>query len=156
MIKRCRVTDANEVNRIMTHPDVYPKISDDGCPEAGDYDVTPLLECDAIYCLGWMIDGIWAGMWLFEPRNTITYEGHICILPGFRGAAAVRATEDAFRWMFRNTACRKVVALIPEGNKPAIAFAMLAGMRKEGLVKRSFLKGGKVVDQQLLGIEKEE
>ncbi len=156
MIKRCRVADVAEVNRIMTHPDVYPKISDDGSPEVGRFDATPLLECDAIYFLGWTVAGAWAGMWLLKPWNTITYEVHTSVLPDFRGAEAIRVAGDVGRWMFHNTPCRKVVTLIPEGNRPALAFALSAGMKKEGLVKRSFLKGGKVVDQQLLGIEKEE
>jgi len=156
MIKRCLVTDAEEVNRIITHPDVYPKVSDDGSSDVGSFDITPVLEVDAVYCLGWMVAGAWAGMWMLKPWNMITYEAHICVLPEFRGGEAIRATGDMFRWMFRNTACRKVVAWIPKVNRQAIVFAISAGMKEEGLIKHSFLKDGNVVDQQLLGIEKEE
>ena len=156
LIKRCRRADVDEVNRILTHPGVYPKISDDGSPGVDDFDAGPLLESDAFYFLGWVVSGEWAGIWLLKPWNTITYEVHTCILPEHRGKDAIRAAGAAGEWMFHNTACRKVVTLIPEWNRPALAFALSVGMKKEGLLTRSFWKDGEVSDQQLLGIEKEE
>jgi len=154
MIKRCTIDVVEEINEIMTHPDIYPDSIDDGSPRAIDFDVSPSLECEAIYYLAWIEDGVWAGLALLKPWNTITYEVHICILPEFRGPLGVQFGKDGIDWMFRNSKCRKIVAVLPGTNKRALSFALSVGMKKEGFIKRSFLKNGKMLDQVLLGIEK--
>lgn len=155
MIKRCTIEDIEDVNRIMRHPEIYPQSIDDGCPpNAIDFDAGPILASEAMYFLAWRINGIWGGLWMFKPWNSITYEIHTCVLPTFRGRPAIREGKAAGAWMFENTPCQKVVTLVPENNRPALAYALATGLEKEGLVRQSFLKDGQLLDQTLLGIEK--
>ena len=91
---------------------------------------------------------------MLKPWNTVTYEIHTCILPPYRGRAAIHAGKDAGAWMFENTQCRKIVTLVPEDNRPALFHALNSGMRKEGLIKDSFLQDGDLSDLILLGLEK--
>ena len=156
MIKRCTIEDVEAVNRIMRHPDIYPYSTDDGCSkDANTFDVRSTLQNPAVYFLGWRIDEAWAGLWTLHAWNVATYEIHPCILPPFRaGLAATHATEEAVNWMYDNTQCRKVVAVIPEINKAAILFALAGGMKQEGVIKDSFLKDGKLCNQILVGTEK--
>lgn len=154
MIKRCTVDAVDKINDIMTHPDIYPDCTDDGSPRAMDFDISVSLECESIYHLAWIEDGVWKGLALLKPWNTITYETHVCVLPEFRGASAVQFGKDVIAWMFRNSKCRKIVAVLPETNKRALSFALSVGMKEEGFIKKSFLKSGKVLNQLLLGIEK--
>ena len=155
MIKRCTIEDVEAVNRIMRHRDIYPQSIDDGCPQNPvDFDVEPILKNESVYFLGWRIDEAWAGLWMFKPWNSTTYEIHTCVLPPFRGKAAIHAAKDAGDWMFENTQCRKVVTLVPEDNRAALLYALATGMEKEGLVTNSILKDGDLLDQTLLGIGK--
>lgn len=155
MIKRCTIKDVEQVNRVMRHPSVYPDSIDDGCsPDANTFDAGPLLESAGMYFLGWCVDAAWAGLWMLKPWNSTTYEIHTCILPPYRGQAAIHAAKDAGRWMFENTECRKIVTLVPEDNRPAMAYALAGGMEKEGVIKNSILKDGDLLDQTILGIGK--
>ena len=155
MIKRCTIEDVEAVNRIMRHPDIYPKSIDDGySQDANTFDAGPALENAGMYFLGWRVDEAWAGLWMFKPWNTTTFEIHTCILRPYRGKAAIHAAKDAGSWMFENTECRKIVTLVPEDNKPALRYALAGGMEKEGLIKNSILKDGDLLDQTLLGIGK--
>ena len=156
MIKRCTIEDVEAVNRILRHPEIYPYSIDDGCSEdANTFDAGPALESENLYFLGWRVGDAWAGLCMLQAWSVATYEIHVSILPPFRkGSAVIHAATKAIDWMYDNTACCKVVAAVPVINKAAIFFAMSMGMVEEGLMKKSFMKDGVLVDQMILGIVK--
>jgi RimJ/RimL family protein N-acetyltransferase len=57
-------------------------------------------------------------------------------------------------WLFANTPCQKLIAFIPEKNQKMLALALKSGLKKEGFIENSFLSGGVLHGQNLLGITK--
>lgn len=105
-------------------------------------------------------------MWLVHPsdhvllithmRTRIVHEVHTLIEPEGRGKQAVLDVRAAAEWYFHQEGvCEKIITYIPFFNKPAKLFAKLVGMDEEGVCTKSFLKNGELVDQWVLGLEKE-
>jgi len=138
-----RTFDYKRIREIATHPEIYPYVSDDGSPPPEEYEP---VQSDEFYYL--MFEG---GFFLFHPLNYITVEVHTCILPEWRGRS-IKYARRAIAWMFRNTQYRKIVTHVPEYNRKALAYAQKAGMRIEGVNRKSFMKNGVIYDQYLLGV----
>ncbi len=151
-IERCDITDRLYVDFVMRHPQIYPHISDDLSPEAGEFTAELLLQNPNVLVLKPMIGREPAGVFVFHPWNGVTYEVHSCVLPQWRGKNAAHAAMAAALWIFENTNARKIVTLIPEFNRRAYALAYRAGMRAEGVNKKSFLKDGALHDTILMGL----
>ena len=151
-----RTHDSDLINSIITHPAVYPFVSDDGSPPAEEFDCSPLLGSPMGYFLLAMNDEQAAGVFMYHAHNAITYEVHTNVLPEFRGAGAVKLAKLSLKWMFENTRCRKVVTHVPITNRPAYRLARAVGMCGEGTNRRSFMKDGAIINQHVLGITMEE
>ncbi len=148
-----RTFDAELIKSIITDDDIYPLCSDDASPPASDY--TPP-DPNVVLFLLVVHEGVIRGMFILVPKNGVTLEVHTCIKKSFRGKGAVLAATQMLKWVFSNTKARKVVTSIPSYNKPARAFAKMAGMTDEGINRQSFMKGGVLYNQWFMGITKEE
>lgn len=148
-----RTTDADLVRSVVTHPEIYPFISDDHSPAVEDY-APPV--ADGIYWLACYSGNALAGLFMAHPWNGITYEIHTCILPAFRGVRAREATAAVLAWIFSNTNCLKLVTHVPVWNEAAFRLATASGMKPEGINRQSFMKNQIIHDQTLLGITRTE
>lgn len=146
-----RTFDAEMVNRIMRHPKVYPHISDDSCPKAEDFDCSEAMKREGFYFL--LVSG-GEGAFMFHNHSRILYEVHTMLLPECWGRKALEASRAAVRWMFANTLCEKIITWVPAYNRLAYRFAIKSGMKQEGVSPKSLRKGGVLMDQYLLGMEK--
>ncbi len=144
-----RTHDMELVREILAHPAIWPHIHDDGVSEPAPVDAPSL------YWLLVQADGV-GGVFLLHPHNTACYEVHTCLLPRMWGAQATTATHLVRAWMFQNTPCQKLITNVPADNLLALRFAKRCGMTPEGVNRRSFLKGGVLLDQHVLGLTKEE
>jgi RimJ/RimL family protein N-acetyltransferase len=131
-----------EVKDIATHPKVWPWISD---AFTFEFEVDPRM-------LYLSIDG--KGFIAVEQLNHICYQVHIALLPdlwglGMKIGAAVK------EWIFSNTVCKKIIAMVPADNRPALRLAKKLGMREEGRITKSFQRGIVLIDQVIFGIERE-
>lgn len=143
-----RTTDAELIRVIVTHPKVYAKVTDDNAPSPEKW--RPQMNEAAWYVLVWDEDVI-LGLWAFFPENSVTWKAHICYLPDAYGVS-IEATRDLFRWVFSNTACRRIVGAIPFSNKLALRMAAGAGCKPFGIDEGSFLKDGRLQDRVMMGI----
>jgi RimJ/RimL family protein N-acetyltransferase len=153
MIEIRPTEDLDLVRTIMTHPKVWPYISDDFCGEADSFE--PVLSPALLYLEALDEEGP-GGVWLYHPHNAICWEVHTCCLPEWWGPRALQAARLTLRWVVEHTACRKVITYVPVCNSLAYRFALRAGMVDEGRNRASFLKRGQVLDQYVLGITREE
>jgi RimJ/RimL family protein N-acetyltransferase len=144
-----RTFDVAFITRVMTHKRVWDHVSDDLSGEREDF--APILH-EYLYYLAPEHDGQQIGVFFLHPHNGVTFEIHTCILPQFWGQPALTGAQDAFRWMVGNTSCRKIITHVPANNTVALRFAVKAGMVHEGLNRQSYLKGGTLLDQDVLGI----
>lgn len=150
-----RTHDVELVRRIHTHPRIYPWIVDDTCGPPESYDPSGVCLNRFIFVLVPTCDGAPMGTATFVPRSRVLYEVHSSFLPAYWGPLAGRGIRAALAWMFEHTAARKIEAVIPAVNRLACAFALRAGGEMEGVSRRSFLRGGQMIDQWLFGTWKE-
>lgn len=148
-----RTADSRLIRSVVTHPSIYPYISDDYSPAASEYE--PVIT-DGIYWLACLRGDDLCGLFMVHPWNGITYEIHTCLLPPFRGPLAREATAAVLAWLFGQTPCQKVVTQVPATHRTAYRLATDSGLKDEGLNRRSFMKHGELIDQHLLGITREE
>lgn len=147
-----RTTDVELIKAIVKHKNVWPWVSDDGA----DFEKYEPPIHESCYWLLVLDEGEVLGTYFLHQQNYITYEIHTCLLPAAWGKKAKQAAKQVLSWMFDNTICMKVITHIPENNEKAFVYAKRAGLTEEGVSRGSFLKDGKLLDQRLLGITKEE
>ena len=159
MIHFERSFDYQLIRRIMTHPRIFPHISDDYSPAMSEY--RPVESGQIWYVI---VRDIYPdagpeeilGLWMFVPQNGVCWEVHTCLLPaawGERGQRAARMLPD---WIWENTHCQRIVTNVPTPNRLALHFALKAGMKIFGVNRESYLKHGVLCDQVMLGISKSE
>lgn len=139
--------DLDRVNSLMKDDRVWPHVSCDRCDKE-----TYSAPEDGIY-LGAYDDEVNAGFFLVQPVNSVTLEIHTVIDPLFWGRS-IEFAKQVILWIFENTETLKIITLVPENNKKAARLAERSGMLLEGVVTKSYLKDGVLLDQFLYGIGK--
>lgn len=148
-----RTVDYELIRGIVTHPKVYPYISDDASLPAGEW--VPV-EHDGIWYVLVRQDEAPRGVFVFTPQNAVCYEVHTCLNPALWGRYSGEAAQLALRYMFDHSPCRRVVTNVPAYNRLALKFARNNGLEQFGLNPQSYLKNGMLYDQHMLGISKEQ
>jgi RimJ/RimL family protein N-acetyltransferase len=144
-----RSFDYSLIREILTHPQVYPHISDDGSPPADEFQP---LQSDAVWYIVVRDGEEVLGLWMLHPHNSICWEIHTALLPSAWGERARLAAGMLGQWIWAHTPCRRVITNVPDNNRLARRFALAAGMTEFGVNRASFLKNGQLRDQTLLGI----
>ena len=156
MIKRACIYDVGFLDAVVRIPDILEDTADDIQKEkiSGYSHIGKLMDTNN-YIFIFINENISIGFISFFPINSTTYDSHISIIAKYRGSAALNNTKEAIKWMFCNTKCMKILGAIPEFNKKAIVYAKKVGYSNEAIIKRSFVKGGKLISRIILSIEKE-
>lgn len=144
-----RTHDMETVRGILAHPAIWPHIHDDSASEPQPIDHPGFF---------WMLvddDGP-AGVFLLHAHNSVCYEVHTCLLPRIWGAKARQAANMLCGWLFENTPAQKMITNVPAGNLLALRLAKKVGFIPEGINRKSFLKGGVLLDQHVLGLTDQE
>lgn len=155
MIELCTTGDIGNIDDIFTRDGVYKKISDDRSPEVGKFTVMHVIARPEFIFLKVVDDTRTIGIFLLRMLNGLTLEVHTTFLPGTSGKAILQGMKDGIQWVFEKTPYRKIISYIPADNRPAYVMAISAGCHKEGTVTKSFQRDGKIMDQYIVGIEKE-
>lgn len=119
---RRETESATEINRILNDPSVFPDIS---IPDQKPFDAAPLLA-DPRNVFLMAEGGFIAFIPDIEPGSGI-YEVHTNFLEGYRGDYAIKASLEAYRWMFTHTNCMMLQTRVPAFNKAAEAFCRSVG-----------------------------
>lgn len=147
-----RSTDWPLIRGIMTHPRVWPHISDDFSPAPADFQPN---ESDALLYVVVREGDHALGLFLLEPHGGVEAEVHTCLLPtGWLRDSRAIATQ-AVAWLWAN--CPQVERLttrVPQNNTLALRFAQALGMVEYGVNPSSLKKGGKLMNQVLLGMNR--
>ena len=152
MIRPLTIEDADAINALMRCSSIYPYIIDDGCPEnPEDFDASGAIGKDGIHYIGWFDGDHLVGLWIFLRWSAAMFQGHVCLLPNFRGKRGIDSSAIAVQWMFDNTPCRKIMALVPEESKAVIGLVRSMGFAREGRLRKSFLKDGRLFDEIVFG-----
>jgi len=151
MIKRCSIEDIKEVHSILKHKDIYSRIIDDGSPPVEQFSAASML-------LNPMAQVIISHGVLFTifPVNAITWDLHIHATKKKRGEIAMKALNEVIEYMFTKTPCQKLVAFISKRHMNVAKFAHKAGWDLEGEITGSMKIDGKIYDQYIFGLRREQ
>lgn len=149
MISVQRTWDFHEIKFVVTHPKVYPHVTDDSSPRPEDYSPP---DPNFVWYLLVKDDRETLGIFALVPQNSVCFEVHTCLLPNAYGQRARLAAVAAIGWMAAHSPCKRVITNVPEDNRIALRFATRVGMKEFGINEKSFLKDGKLLDQHVLGI----
>jgi hypothetical protein len=147
-----RTYNPNAVRQVLSRPEIFAVIAEDGqTPEDIDLDV--FNDC----WLSMMEGDLFVGCYKLHALNRITVKAHAQILPEYRKKYS-RDTGIALHEYIYNKAPAylKVVVEIPTIYPNVKQFATDIGFREEGINRSSYLKGGEVIDQWMLGITRTE
>lgn len=150
-----RTTDAGFVRAVLTDPAVWPLVSDDFSGAREALDPAPFVSSPAFHFLVPVQHGQRIGVFCFYPENGVTCEMHSAILPEYRGAGCW-AARSAISWMFQNTRTLKITTKVPTTDGRLFVLTLAAGFDLEGLSRGSLLRDGRLLDQHLFGIGKEQ
>lgn len=148
-----RTTDYELVRCILTHPKLWNRITDDGAPSREDF--RPV-ESPAVWYVLVRDAGELLGVWAFVQQNAVTWEIHVALLPN--ALAPKGRSREAFRhlldWFWAQSGAQRIIAAVPEYNRLAVKFARDVGFTYFGLNPGSWLKGGHLYAQILLGLSR--
>lgn len=148
-----RTIDYGLIKEIVTHPKIWPYVTDDFSGAAEDF--KPIQHESAFYLL--VKDGTEVlGVFALFPDNKICWKVHTCLLPTSWGRRARQAAKEAMQWVFANTHCQRLITDVPEYNVLALRFSHMAGMTQFGVNPKSYMKDGILHDVTMLGISKSE
>ncbi len=138
------------VKQIITHPKLWPHLSDDFSPPPEDFE--PIQAQGIVYLL--VLDGEQVlGCFILHPHSAIIWEVHTCLLPEAWGRSE-EATKGGTEWVWSNLNCIRLITNVPTINKLALRLAKHSGMQEFGCNPDSFAKGGKVYSMSMLGVSR--
>lgn len=144
IVERCY--DVDTIREILTHPDIYARIAEDGSPSQEDY-IPEMIG--VAYILG-IVDSEPAALMTYYPVSTITWECHVQVMPKYRKTHADEFAQKALQWAW-DMGCHKLMATIPVIYPTVKDFGLKHGFEIEGISKQSYLKNGQILDQWYLG-----
>jgi RimJ/RimL family protein N-acetyltransferase len=144
-----RSFDYGLIREILTHPQVYPHISDDGSPAPAEFQP---LQSEAVWYIVVRDEDEVLGLWMLHPHNSICWECHTCFLPHAWGSRACVAGRLLSQWVWEHIPCRRIIGNVPACNRLALAYMKRIGFEEFGVNRASFLNNGRIYDQICLGI----
>lgn len=145
-----RTYDMNIVKKIVTHPRLWPHLSDDYSPPPEDFD--PPESNSIVYLLVTEANRT-LGCFILHPHTDVLWEVHTCLLPEAWGRSE-EATKGGTEWVWNNLNCIRLVTYVPVTNKLAARLARRSGMEQFGCNPDSFIKGGKVYPMFMFGVSR--
>jgi len=152
-LRLVRTENADLVKRILTAPGLWDKITEDNSPAPEDFE--PVIA-DSVYYLLAVRDKTIVGLFAVHPMTETTYIIHVNILPKFWGNRKENAQfgKMAVEWVWNNTEAHKLIATVPVIYPHVLGYAQRCGFKREGMLRASYLKGGELHDQYVLGVNR--
>lgn len=96
------------------------------------------------------------GCYRLHQLNSLTWEGHVFMLPEHREKYATLGCHTTLKWIIDNTDCQKLVANVPCKFKNVTNFLDKIGFQREGVNRSSYKKDGKIWDIINFGLTRSE
>ena len=126
-----RSFDATEINPILNDPSVFETIKLPGMQP--DIDMSAIVSNPVNVLL--MTEG---GGIIFAQAEPGIYDVHTSFLESYRGRHAIRASREAYRWMFTHTDCMILQTRVPAFNRAAETFCRIIGATLEFTRKKTW------------------
>lgn len=148
--RRLGELDRDLIRATITHPKLYPHLSDDFSPCPQKFE--PVIH-DSVWHVAAYDAEEYLGLWMLHPENAICWKIHTALLPNAWGRS-VAAGKALLLWVWQNTPWQRIVTDIPAYNRLAYRLASRCGFEEYGRNSRSFLKNGQLQDQILMGVSR--
>ena len=154
-----QIHNAALIKEISTHEKIWDNITEDGAiaPEEyePDMDNWIWLACTTEndnYTL--KLHGIMG----FHPMSDTMWQAHALFRPECWGDKRNKKLGRlALDWLFKhNSRVHKIIGIIPDISKETLRFSARIGMKREGVLKKSYLKNGKLHDQYIVSLNRED
>lgn len=145
MITVKRTYDKEAIRAIVTNPDIWQCVAEDGSTFS-DFDPDVNNEC-------WLmmeIDGVKIAVYNLHAINSATVQIHAHVLQQYRKDYSKETGNLAIKYILDNTDYQKVVAFVPVIYENVKNFTQLFGFVVEGILTKSIKKNGILVDQWIL------
>ena len=147
--------DVLAIEAVWKHPEVWPWLGDDFSPKADEFDSARYLRDNRSRVYVCHFDSMPVGVIAYWQVSTSVWEVHGGFLPAFRGAMAIRLSIGSISDMFA-AGVLKIVAQLPTDNRAGLVFARRCGLRREGVNRKSVVRGGVLRDMIYLGACRDE
>lgn len=150
-----RIDNPRVIKRILTIPALWEVITEDNSLPAEEYE--PLIHDQVIYLLIKQGKKV-LGLFVVHAMTGTVVIGHANILPAYWGNREMNKAigEAAIQWVWDNTDFRKIITTVPVIYKHVLAYTQRIGMKREGIMRDSYLKNGQLHDQYYMGISRKE
>jgi RimJ/RimL family protein N-acetyltransferase len=140
------------IGGILTHQKLWPMLVDDFA------EIENFVPQDhpAILYLVARDAGELLGLFMLVQMSGVMWEVHTCLLPNAWGQRALAVAKAMLAWFWEATGAKRLITSVPEDNVLALRFAKRAGLKPFGINEKSFQRGGKLLDQYMLGINRED
>lgn len=103
-------------------------------------------------------DGDLVGVYSVDSVNSATVELHAHVLPKFREKYAMETGKAVLNWVYHNAPqhYQKLIAKVPDVHQNVQKFIEKFGFVREGTIKKSYWKGGDLVDVSIYGLMRED
>lgn len=142
--------NADEIRSVLCHPDIYPRIHQDGSSSAEDYQLK--MPDSALFLAGYQGDQI-IGVMIFDALTPYVYDCHVHVLPDHR-EHALEFARATFQHLWDHTSAIKITAQIALIYPDVIKFAQKCGFKCEGINVGSYVKHGQIFDQAYMGLQR--
>jgi hypothetical protein len=150
MIKIARTFDTDLIYGIMTQPDLWATVAEDG-QDVMSY--APDLDTECWVLMTTPEDNDPVALYVFKRVNSVMIEIHAQVLPQHRKQYSMETGRRAIEWIWANVPwCEKVIAWVPTLYPNVRDFTLANGFEIEGINTQSYRKHGKTHDQWLLGL----
>jgi hypothetical protein len=147
MIAR-QTTDSAEIKRVMCHPDIYPRISDDTCPPADEFEP----PVDRAEFIGGYLDGEIFGLMIYHRKSKGIF-CHLQVLPEYRQKYTREFTRMALAIGLSKNA--HIYAEIPDCYPEVINLAKKYGFKPVEKVEAYRVNNGETIGSTVLRCDHE-
>jgi len=93
----------------------------------------------------------------FERKSQVMAEVHAFVLPHHRRAYGMLSSRAALEWMVDNFDwCMKIQSCVPVIYRHIKIYSLRNGFKAEGIMRKSYLKDGQLIDRTIIGITRDE
>ena len=141
-----RTFNTSDIEKIIYHPEVIRLSTENG--EKGEIDVNG--NC----WIGTYIDNKMVGVFVFEPLNKVTLDGHCYFLPEYRKKVSSESYDLSVELVFKESDYKKIIVKCNSKDWHIKNFCLNRAFHLEGLLEKSAMVNNKLVDEYILGITK--
>jgi len=137
--------NAEDAESIISHPDIYPFVSDDGSVERSQFKLPDgmiglvVYDPDPVACV------------CIHLRSTCMCELHVQVLPDARNKS-FEYGKAMLAWIWDNMTVDKLVGLVHDNR--TLAYTLKLGFKKEGECPASLKQNGQLINQTHIGMER--